>query len=193
MQGDWVNTCSCEMGCPCLFYSDPTKGSCDSLDAFHIVKGRYGTVKLDGLNAVMLGKIPGNMWKGNWTGALYIDERADKEQRKALETVLGGKAGGAPAMLASLVSTFKGVKYVPIKIDARKHHVTVPNILEYQIEPSEGGNKKKPIVVENHPLAPAIGPMNEGKASKSHYSDYGITFDNTEKDGNWAGFEFTGP
>lgn len=193
LQGNWINSCSCEVGCPCLFYSDPTKGYCDGMDAFHIVKGSYGKVKLDGLNAVMVGKSPGNFWKGNWTAALYLDDRANKEQREALETVMGGKVGGAPAMLASLIGTMKGLKYVPIKVDAKKHSVEVPNILEYQIESTEGGNKKKPIVVSNHPLEPAVGPINEGKGSKAWFKDYGMSFDNKGKDGNWADFKFSGP
>ena len=193
IKGNWINTCSCDVGCPCLFYSDPTSGRCDGLDGFHIERGNQGDVKFDGLNAVMLAMAPGNFWKGNWTGALYLDEKATKEQRKALETILGGKAGGPPAMLASLVSTFKGVKYVPIKIDAKKHLVSIPKILEYQIEPTEGANKKKPIVVSNHPLEPAVGPINEGKGSRSWYNDYGLSFDNKGKDGNWADFKFSGP
>jgi len=96
-------------------------------------------------------------------------------------------------MLASLIGTMKGLKYVPIKIDAKKHSVEVPNILEYQIEPTEGANKKKPIVVSNHPLEPAVGPINEGKGSKAWYKDYGLSFDNKGKDGNWADFKFSGP
>jgi len=31
-----------------------------------------------------------------------------------LETIFGGKAGGAPAMLASLISDLKGMKWAPI-------------------------------------------------------------------------------
>lgn len=193
LDGDWINSCSCDSGCPCLFYSDPTTGHCDSMDAFHFNKGRYGKVKLDGLNAVMLGKIPGNMWKGNWTGALYLDKRATAEQRKALETIFGGKVGGAPALLASMVSTNKGLKYTDVSIDIKKIWVSVPGVLEYQLKPTEGGNKKKPIQVSNNPFAPAIDPMNMGVAVKSHYKDHGIEFDNTGKDGNYAPFHFEGP
>ena len=193
MQGNWINSCSCDVGCPCLFYSDPTTGHCDGMDAFNIVKGSYGAVKLDGLNAVVMAKAPGNWWKGNWTAALYLDQRANTAQRKALQTIFGGKAGGAPAMLASLIGKLKGVRSVPIRIDAKKRHVTIPKILEYQIESTEGGNKKKPIMIANHPLEPAVASMNIGKGSKSRYNDYGIRFDNKGKDGNWAGFKFSGP
>ncbi len=193
LDGEWINSCSCDSGCPCLFYSDPTQGHCDSLDGFHITKGKYGNVKLDGLNAVMLGKTPGNFWKGGWTGALYLDKRADPKQRQALETILGGKAGGAPAVLAGLVSNNKGIKYEEVQIDTMKIWVSVPGILEYQLKPTEGGDKKKPIMVANHPFSPAIDSMGMGVGVKSHYNDYGIQFDNTGKDGNYAQFHFKGP
>lgn len=193
MSGEWVNTCSCDSGCPCLFRSDPTKGYCDSIDTYHIRKGNYGNLALDGLNVVYLIRTPGNMLKGNGTGAIYFDERANAKQRQALETVFKGKAGGAPALLASLVSTWKGIKYVPTKVDAKKRSVSIPGIVEYQLKPTEGGNAKKPIVIHNHAFEPAFAAAQMGIGVKSHYKDYDMQFDNTGKDGNWATFKFSGP
>ncbi len=193
MDGTWINSCSCDSGCPCLFYADPTEGYCKSLDGFHITKGNYGNVSLDGLNVVMAGHSPKNFWKGNWSAAVYFDQRANEEQRKALETVFGGKAGGAPAILASLIKTVKGTKYVPIRFSARDIHVHIPRILEYQLKPTQGGDKKKPITVGNHPFSPAIDTMKMGVSSKSWHKGFGLDFDNTGKDGNWAEFHFKGP
>ncbi|MBI3860194.1 MAG: DUF1326 domain-containing protein [Thaumarchaeota archaeon] len=193
LEGDWINSCSCDSGCPCLFYSDPTTGHCDAMDAFHIRKGKYGKVKLDGLNAVMVSRSPGNFWKGNWTAALYLDNKATPEQRAALETVLGGKAGGAPAVLAGLISNLKGVKYGSVKIDPSKRWAMVDGVLEYQLKPTEGGDKSKPIMVANHPLNPDVDSMSMGVGIKSHYKDFDMEFDNTGKDGNYAGFHFKGP
>ncbi len=192
-EGDWVNTCSCDSGCPCLFYSDPTKGYCDSMDAFHIRKGKYGDVRLDGLNVVLASHSPGNLWKGNWTTAAYFDEKANPKQKKALETIFNGKAGGAPAVLAGLIGTLKGARWVSIKFDPKNHWVQVPDILEYRLKSTEGGNKKKPIQVTNHPLSPDVDSMNMGLGTKSHFRDFGMEFDNTGKDGNWAPFHFKGP
>ncbi len=193
LRGEWINSCSCDSGCPCLFYSDPTKGTCDSFDAFHIKKGKFGDVSLDGLNAVVASHSPGNLWKGNWTAALYLDNKANKAQQKALETLFGGKAGGPLALIAGLIKDLKGVKWVSISIDPSKIWVKIPDILEAQLKPTEGGNKKKPIQVINNPFAPAIDPMNMGIATKSWFRDYGMGWDNTGKDGNWAPFDFKGP
>src|SRR3972149_3204884 len=90
LKGYWANSCSCDPGCPCLFYSDPTEGN-------------YGKVKLAGTSIVIMAKAPGNFWKGNWTAALYIDDKANPGQREALQTIASGKAGGPTALLASLI------------------------------------------------------------------------------------------
>ena len=193
LEGDWINSCSCDSGCPCLFYSDPTLGHCDSMDAFHIRTGKYGNVSLDGLNAVIASHSPGNFWKGNWSAALYLDNKASKEQQTALEVIFSGKSGGAPAMLAGLISDLKGMKWAPIEIDAGKIWVNVSGVLEYQLKPTEGGEKKEPIQVTNHPLSPAVDAMNMGIGVKSHFKDFGMEWDNTGKDGNYAAFHFTGP
>ena len=56
----------------------------------------------------------------------YLDNKATKEQQTALEMIFGGKAGGAPAMLAGLISDLKGMKWAPIEIGAGKIWVNIP-------------------------------------------------------------------
>jgi len=163
------------------------------MDAFHIRKGKLGEVTLDGLNVVVASKSPGNFWKGGWTAAVYFDERATTKQRAALETLFMGKAGGPLAVIAGMISNLKGVKYAPISFDARKHRVSIPGVLEYELKPTEGGDKSKPIQVLNNPFAPAIDPMNMGIGVRAVYNDFGMTFDNTNRDGNWSAFKMSGP
>ncbi len=192
MNGDLLDNCNCDPGCPCFFYSDPTKGHCDSLWAFHTRTGKYGNVKLDGLNVVLVTMSPGNFWKGNLKAAVYFDERADSKQREALGTIFAGKAGGAPATLAGLIGTMLGTKYTKIEVDTRKPHVRIPGILEYRLEPNLGGDKK-PIGTSHHPFSPAIDTLNHGKGVDSHYSDFGNTINCTGGDGIWSTFNFSGP
>ena len=45
---------------------------------------------------------------------LFIDERADKRQRQALQTIFAGQAGGWPAGFAATIGEFRGVDFVPI-------------------------------------------------------------------------------
>jgi len=163
------------------------------MDAFHIEKGNYGDVELNNLTVVFAGRAPGNFWKGNHTAAGYLDERATPKQRQALEAILSGKAGGPFALIAGLVSKNLGAKYVPIRFDYNSLSVSIPGIMEYQLKPTEGGVKGKPIQLVNNPFAPAIDPLNLGIGVKSWYKDHGLEFNNTGKDGNYAKFTFSGP
>jgi hypothetical protein len=192
MTGDLLDSCNCDPGCPCFFYSDPTKGKCNSLWVFHTRSGNYGDVKLDGLSVALVTMSPGNFWKGNLKAAIYFDETANPKQKEALETIFGGKAGGAPATLAGLIGSMMGSKTSKIEVDTSKKHVSIPGVLEYGLEPNMGGDNE-PIGTTHHPFSPAIGTLNHAKGVSSHYSDYGTTLDNTGGDGVWATFDFSGP
>src|SRR5712692_7433558 len=97
LKGEYFETCSCDYLCPCLptgLAGRPSKGSCVFAFAFHVGAGRYGRVKLDSLNFVVLGRSPGVMGEGNWSVGLIIDERAKPEQGEAITKVASGQAGG---------------------------------------------------------------------------------------------------
>ena len=71
----------------------PTEGHCDVALAFHIEEGDFNGVPLGDLNFVAANYTPGPMGDGNWTSALYLDERANPQQRAALEHILSGQMG----------------------------------------------------------------------------------------------------
>jgi hypothetical protein len=119
LAGDWFDVCSCDIPCPCEFAQAPTNNLCQGILAWHIREGRFGDVRLDGLNLVAVGAFEGNIWDGEArvTLGLFIDERADDRQRQALQTIFGGQAGGWPAQFASLVGEMRGVEFVPIEFE----------------------------------------------------------------------------
>src|SRR5437660_8723260 len=102
--GDWFDNCSCAVACPCTFAQPPDNGFCEFVLFWHIERGHYGDVCLDGLSFVRVGRWEGDLWAGKVKGAagLFIDERADERQAEALPLILGGRAGGFPARLAAL-------------------------------------------------------------------------------------------
>ena len=60
-----------------------------------IVLSSNDKINFDELNVVALFHSPGNMLTGpKWDAALYIDERASKEQTDSLATIYSGQAGG---------------------------------------------------------------------------------------------------
>ena len=97
-QGTIFENCNCNVVCPCLvssaappdFAADP--GVCDVAMVFHVEKGSYGGVALDGLNVGLAIHTPGPMGEGNWSVAAYIDQRADDKQTDALGSIFTGAA-----------------------------------------------------------------------------------------------------
>lgn len=102
--GDWFDNCSCAIPCPCTFAQPPDNGYCESVLFWHIRRGHYGDVPLDGLSFIRVGKWEGDLWAGRAKGAagIFIDERADVRQGEALPMIFSGRAGGFPAQVAAL-------------------------------------------------------------------------------------------
>src|SRR5882762_1529611 len=97
IDGEYFESCNCEVLCPCILSGSqarPTEGHCDVVLAFHVNRGNYGKTDIAGLNAVQALITPGPMAQGNGTLALYVDSKANAEQRAALEAIFSGGAGG---------------------------------------------------------------------------------------------------
>jgi hypothetical protein len=106
--------------CACTFAQAPDEDQCDGILAWHVRKGNYGEVSLDGLNVVMVGTFTGNIWTGearDSAAGFFIDERADEPQREALQAIFGGQAGGWPAGFAELIEEVRGIEYAPIEFE----------------------------------------------------------------------------
>lgn len=119
LSGDWFDVCNCNIPCPCTFAQTPSYGDCDSVLVYHIKRGRYGKVSLDGLNVLALSYFKGNIWGGNTKAsiAVFFDERASEEQRDGLNMIFTGKAGGFMAKFAKSIGEVRGLEYAPIKFE----------------------------------------------------------------------------
>jgi len=156
--------------------------------AFHIDKGNYGSVALDGLNLVVIGHVPGPMGDGNWTIAIYVDERATDEQASALGAVFGGAEGGPMAAFAPLIATNLGVKKVPItyRIAGKTRSAEIPNIMNMSVEPLPSLRGNEEIwAAAGHPIAPDKLALAVGRPG-STFADHGMRWDNSGKNGHYA-------
>jgi hypothetical protein len=117
--GDWFDVCSCSVPCPCVFARTPTNGQCEGVLAYHLKNGKYGETTLDGLNVIALSYFKGNIWAGETKAsiAFFVDERADQQQRHALQMIFTGRAGGFMANFAKLIGEDRGMHFVPIKFE----------------------------------------------------------------------------
>lgn len=196
ISGEYFEACSCDSVCPCPtsgLAARPTKGSCDAALVFHVQRGRYGSLALDGLRFVVVLHTPGPMIQGNWTVGLIVDERASTEQREAMAKIAGGQEGGPMAALAPLIGTFGGVQARPITIESRGmgRSVSVPGVLDLAIDGIAGAFDEEPIYLENV-AHPASSRLALAKASRSHLHAFGIDWDETSgrNNGHFAPFSW---
>jgi hypothetical protein len=173
--------------------SAPTQGACEVPLAFHIDRGAYGDVALDGLNAVVAIRTPGAMAEGNWSAAIYLDDRADDRQREALQAIFTGAAGGPLGAVAPLISNVLGVKSAAInfKKDGLRRSVEIPGVMSMAINAIPSGAPDKEIWASNaSPFAASVS-LAVGEAS-STWQDYGMRWDNSGKNGHYAPINWSG-
>ena len=194
--GDYFENCSCEVACPCLFSAAPPltsrpsshDGACDVPIAFHVDTGSFGETRLDGLNVALIGRTPGPMAEGNMQVAVYLDERADAAQQEALTAIFTGAAGGPMGLLAPLVGEVLGVKtaHIDYRIDGARRSCEIPGVMQLGVRPVESVVPGAELVVTNaHPFALGGLAMAVGEDG-STWADYGLSFDNSGKNGHYA-------
>jgi hypothetical protein len=198
--GEYFENCNCTVVCPCLFSteapltSSPTEGACEVGFAFHLDRGVYGDLSLDDLNIAMIARTPGPMAEGNWTAALYIDERADDRQREALQAIFTGQAGGVMGGFAPLITEVLGVKAVPItyRSEGKRRSVEVPDIMHLAVRPAPSvmGEDQELIAVNAHPFAPQGVAIAVGEPG-STWTDYGLRWDNSGRNGHYAAINWS--
>lgn len=190
--GSYFETCNCDVACPCVFLSPPTTGDCTALLAWHIDQGSYGQTDLKGLNAALAVHSPGHMMEVKWKVALYVDERGNQSQQDALTQIFSGQAGGHLAGLAPLIGEVLGVKAVPIEYrsEGKRRSVRVGDVGDAEIDGLEGqgGNE---VTVASAPFAAVPGvPLVAAKSKQLRFSDYGLKWEVSNKNGYFSSFAY---
>ncbi|MBV8213427.1 MAG: DUF1326 domain-containing protein [Verrucomicrobia bacterium] len=135
---DYLQACNCDYGCPCEFAAPPTPGFCESTGTWLIKTGHCGNVSLDGLAMAFAAHWPKAIHLGGGTVQIFIDERANQEQREALENIAFGKLRGLPfEILATTFTTVQPTVFVPIEIhlDGRNSTARVGDQILFDLEP----------------------------------------------------------
>ena len=192
VDGSYFEACNCTVACPCIFTSPPTEGHCTALLAWHIEKGAYADVALDGLNVVLAAFAPGNMQEGKWQVALYLDKRGTVPQQDALGKIFSGQAGGHLANLVPLIGDVLGVRSVPIDFheEGRRRSMQIPDVAMMDIE-ALSGQGGADVTISNHPFTPVPGfPAVVAKSSRANYQDYGLSLEVSEKNGFYCPFTY---
>src|ERR1041384_7089408 len=136
--GELEEACSCRAACPCWFKSQPSRMTCDGVQAIFIQKGRYGKTPLDGLALAQFVQSPEgkSMFEsfGNFNfDNVYIDEKATEDQRSALKALA---AHFFPP--AAKTREFRLVS-ITRKIEGAEHSITVGQYGAFAAHLIDGG------------------------------------------------------
>src|ERR671918_210528 len=210
LEGDYFDGCNCKSICPCIFALDPTEGDCKGLAAWHIEKGHFtnwtnrdtnsntsnNSINLASLNVVISVWAPGNMLTGSkWKIALYLDEKANNDQKEALTKIFTGQVGGEFfAEMLSRVGEILGTRSVPIEFNIegkKRRRIKIPSIAEMEIEGLAGSNPDIEPKVVNPAFSntPGIDPI-IARSTRHVYNDHGLEWDNSGKNAFYSRFAY---
>jgi hypothetical protein len=154
IEGELILNCNCTVFCPCVISlgkHPPTEGYCQAWSGVRIDRGHSGDVDLSGLNVAMLLDIPGKMERGNWTLALWIDERATDVQFEQLEAIFRGNRRGTTGLFKLLVGEYLGAERAPVEFvtDGDTRTLSVGRYIQGAVQPIAGARDGEEVSVVN--------------------------------------------
>ncbi len=152
-RGLLFENCNCQIICPGHVHFDQlcTHDRCSGYWAIRFDEGEFDGTRLDGLSAVIAYDSPQHMIDGDWTQVILVDVGASADQRRAIEAILEGRAGGPWEILARFVGKRLPTRYLPIRIedDGSQKSVKVDGLLDGTIETIRGRDRSKSVTFEN--------------------------------------------
>lgn len=130
MRGQLIESCSCNMFCPCWFGVQDLmimdQGWCAGVIGLSVREGSSDGLALDGREVLLAVNFPGpTMFDGDATARVFIDADADDDQQRELEAILQGKKGGPMEVIAGLVGTWLPTQNAKVGIEEEGETITV--------------------------------------------------------------------
>src|SRR6185369_3845291 len=182
LKGEYVETCSCELMCPCNLSLDhgATYDFCRVTLVFDVREGVVDGTDIAGCKVALIADTPKVMTDGNWRLGVFIDDHASDEQFDKLVQVFGGQLGGPMGALAPLVGEIVGVERAPFEVvdDGLRHRVRIGDAIEFEVEDIVpfGIDTGRPVRFDGmfHPVAP---DLTMAEARRSKISAFGIEYE----------------
>lgn len=177
LKGELALSCSCAVFCPCVLSlgnHPPTEDRCQTWAGIRIDEGRFNDIDLAGIKVGLMMDLPGIMARGNWTAALFIDDRAPIQAVKGLTRIFTGRVGGTTHLLSILVGQFLGVHQVPITYETQgdTRIISLDRYGGGTIVPVPGKQRGENVVIRNSEYW--IGPdVIVSRAEKSRFRGFG--------------------
>ncbi|WP_298256578.1 DUF1326 domain-containing protein [uncultured Litoreibacter sp.] len=151
IKGELILNCNCTVFCPCvvsLGKHPPTEGYCQAWLGIRIDEGNYGDEDLSGTAVGMLMDIPGNMGRGNWKAAAYIDDQVSEAAYDGLVAILSGAARGTTGLFSMLVGEFLGAERAPVSFttEGNARRLMVGKKIQGEVVPVAGKDGKEMVI-----------------------------------------------
>ena len=165
------------MFCPCVLSlgeHPPTESRCQTWAGIRIDNGHFDTTDLSGIKVGLMMDLPGIMSRGNWTAALFVDDRASAYAVKGLTRIFTGRVGGTTHLLSILVGQFLGVHQVPITYETQgdTRIIRIEKYVDGSITPIRGKEVGQNVIIRNSQYW--IGPdVIVSRADKSRFRGFG--------------------
>jgi hypothetical protein len=195
VKGSYVETCSCDLICPCnaSFDHGATYDYCRVTLVFSIREGEIDGTDVSGLHVAAIADTPKVMTDGNWKLGMFVDDRASDEQADKLTAVFGGQLGGPMAGLVPLVGEIRGVERVPIEVvdEGVRHSVRIGDAIDFEIEDIVpfGVETGEPVRFSGM-FHPAGSNLTIAEATRSRINAFGIEYEGktglSTSDFSWA-------
>jgi hypothetical protein len=195
LRGNYVETCSCELMCPCNTSLDhgATYDFCRVTLVFNIREGSVGDTSISGRKVALIADTPKVMTQGNWRVGVFIDDAATDEQFDQLVQVFSGQLGGPMAGLAPLIGEMLGVERAAIEIDddGLRHSVRVGDAIDFEVKDIVpfGVETGEPVRFAGmfHPVG---SDLTMAEATRSRINAFGIEYTGksglSKSDFSWA-------
>ena len=181
LEGRLLEVCNCRVLCPCWIGEDPDFGTCDTIVGWHFDKGTINGVDVAGCSICAIAHVPGNILKGNWRAAIYLNDKVTPKQEEAILSVYTGKLGGPVAELVKLIGEVVSVEKVPIQFDVQggKGTLKVGNAGYAELEPYKSASGATTTLAETVFSTVPGAPVFVGKSPRyrSKNDKLGINLD----------------
>ena len=182
LRGSYVETCSCELMCPCNLSFDhgATYDFCRVTLVFNIREGEIEGTDISGLKVAAIADTPKVMTEGNWRLGVFVDDQATDEQAEKLVQVFSGQLGGPMAALAPLVGEMLGVERARIEVDddGLRHTVRVGDAIDFEVEDIVPFGVDTAEPVRFHGMFHPVGSdLTMAEAKRSQIDAFGIKYE----------------
>jgi hypothetical protein len=160
ISGTYFEACNCDLICPCRRIDGraggrSTHGECLGVLSWLIGEGAAGGVDLAGLPVAIAIRYGDDEPGSPWTWILYLPDRADDRQRRALEDIFTGRLGGEALThfpWAWKESELVAVRAVAIDVDhtQRRQRLRIRDHVSVRIRDRHAGTETVTCVIPGH-------------------------------------------